>query len=157
MLVTTCLVGCDAISRTKIAVSLRPTDTRESFEVVADIEGVARDMSMRFVLAEHSRGDGFINFTDAGTGQNPDIWLNVSVSSLPVTIEIVEMYIDHRTEKHKKIANSLIQNLEARRFETQILYNSDGIGWQWRLLATISIASIGGLFWTWMQRISFRA
>ena len=147
LIATILLSGCDAISRTEIDV--HPGLPGRSQTSKREIIGVASETAARFGLNEVERRDTDVTFTDAlaSPGKNPEICMTVIHSPDLIVIEISEMYIAHPTDKHKQLAQSLVQNLNAGGYNATILHQtSDARSWSWLFGAAVLFIA-GFSFW----------
>ena len=143
LLIAITLTGCDPISRTEIAV--RP-DSNVAAEVARDeVVRISAKIANEFGLEESERRDSDTSFTDtlSRLGENPDIWLTVNHEPSPRTIEITEMFIEHPTEKHTKLANSLVQELNAGGYDSTVVYQTPpAMNWTWLFIPVGIVMSI---------------
>ncbi len=146
------IVGCDPISHTEITV--RTEAANISLEN-SDVIRLASKSAALFGLAEMKRSDTRITFTDNGSGQNPAIWLTVNCETNSADIRISEMYIWHPTNKHKRVAQSLIREFDLGGYITHIEYQTPDAPNGFLLFGTVLVL-IGLLYWRFMRKQNAR-
>lgn len=144
-------VGCDAISRTEIVVREGSSTLDASSEIAADVIGVSRETAAQFGLAEAELRETDVSFSDKVAGQNPGRWLTVKHSGDPVVVEITEMYIATPTDKHRQLADALVQNLAAEGLNAKVTYQT-GKSYAGYWLLAIVVLVIGVISWRAMRR-----
>lgn len=150
-------VGCDAVSITEIAIRPGSRDPERSSAFADEMIRVCRDNSARFGLSEieGERQDARVAFTDSVAGQNPDLWLTLEHGTVPATVEIAEMYISSRTDKHNQLVASLMDGFAKGGLTADIIYQTrDERGWKWLLVVAMLIS--GAVVW-WSVRRRLRA
>ena len=142
-----CAIGCDAISHTHIIVRQDTPSSAEQSEVVRVTEKTAT----HFGLSEVERREHDVSFTDAVAGQNPDLWLTIKQETKAVGVEIAEMYISRPTDKHRQLADSLIENFRANGLDAEITSQTDdGHGWIWLIIPATIV--LGIIYWRFTSR-----
>jgi hypothetical protein len=143
------LTGCDAISLTEV--KLGPQHTDGSSITTHEVVGIATKTAAEFGLEEIERRDTDTSFSDSRSrfGQNPELWITIKHSPHPTGIEIVESYIANPTDKHKRLAQSLVHDLNAGGFIASIVYQTpDPHRWPW----LIGPANLTAAFIAWRFR-----
>lgn len=145
-------VGCDAVSRTQIDVSPEGTDSADpGLEVIVDI---VSKTAAEFDLSRSGHGKSEFSFVDSRpVGENPHLYMGIRKSFDPIRIEIIEMYISHPTDKHKQFAQSLVQDLNASGYSTDIVHQTpDAFNWQWIFLF-VFLPFAGFLVWKYFRKV----
>ena len=135
----TCVLGCgDPTSYTII--TFGPQQRKD------DILIVISDTATQFGL----RNIGSNSFNDLIAGENPAIWLTFHSDTIPMTLNIDEMWIDHCSDKHRNLATELLTKLKIRGVDASITYQTPkpaGLpGWWYFILAALC-AGTGWLGW----------
>jgi hypothetical protein len=143
--------GCDAISRTEIVVRQGASTSDASSEFAADVIRVSRVTATQFGLTEVERREADVSFSDKVAGQNPGRWLTVKHSDDPVAVEIAEMYIATPTDKHRQLADALVQNLVAEGLNAKVIYQT-GKSYAWYWVLVVIVLVFGVVSWRAMRR-----
>jgi hypothetical protein len=136
------LTGCDAISRTEVELSPRNIDG--SNVATNEVIGIVTKTAADFGLEEIERRDTDTSFSDSHLriGQNPNLWITIKHAPNPTGLEIVEMYIANPTDKHKRLAQSLVHDLNAGSCNASIAYQTpDARRWPWLIGPAVVTAS----------------
>lgn len=60
-----------------------------------------------------------VTFTDWYLGENPEIWVTVSQTGWPVSVDFTERWTSHRSHKHMSVAKEVKRTLEEHQFRVQ--------------------------------------
>ncbi len=134
------VVGCSGPEAQTLIIVQLPTDLSESKPVsVDDVLIVVRNTAAQFGLRETSH----TSYSNWDSDEHPRIWLDVQHDIFPLVVEIREAHIEHRTLKHRNLADALVNNLNKYGLNAAVTYHTpDPVERGWFFYATISSALV---------------
>lgn len=134
-----CAMGCDAVSSTQIVVRQGSYSSEAPSEIACDVTRVSLDTAAQFGLVELGRRETDVSFGEKEMRQNPHLWLTIKLGE-PVGVELAELYVSTPTERHRQLADALVQNLVADGLDAEVVYQTNGsYKWYWVLAMIVVV------------------